>query len=570
MNLKRPLSQPAAYPAKRLNTGERRCLMVNCHNVPIESLGKCADCSANLCNVRTCTNTRKMSLSGKKKFKRCEEHSRRGGQVGTTRTQKSVEVGVTVSESQIQEAEHTVVEKRSDIQRQYQRGVIVGEQEVRHEKSETHTLRVTLLNCVKAYVDTRTAELFGGAPHNELTVASSAIQVACREKEYVFEDVAYHEMPFRDAVKLGVHRLKKLHSKAIEFLTQPLSEAAAKKQADAESAKLAAEEASDAAEKAEAEAEEAEAEEAETNPQARFAAQVAAEEASEAASAAFTAKASLEAELTALEDAQGGVGGPGSKIVDWGLVVRSWTAKDLFEAQETGPKLARQLLRRQFVPKIEARGSLTPLVLACQLREVAAAIYVMCRRKELHPLYALHATALHAWSSLLKDLQSMLALWPQHLPTNQEPADPRYKSINTLLIQQGLPSVKNTPSWTCGLSKQHFEALGCLANKDGAWIWSLLDCVDRLHYDSTLYHSWVASSQLKARCAHGKHSELDYKNTFHFINTVANASTPAITCFTSPSLSMHVVNSEHEDVAARVRFDAHSRASHSRASHSCA
>jgi hypothetical protein len=150
----------------------------------------------------------------------------------------------------------------------------------------------------------------------------------------------------------------------------------------------------------------------------------------------------------------------------------------------------------------------------------------------------------------------MLSLWPQHLPTNEEPADPQFKHINTLLIEQELPKVKSAPGWTCGLSKQHFEALGRLTNKDGAWIWSLLDCVDRLHFDPTLFHSWVASSQLKARCAHGKHSELDYKNTFHFINTVANASTPAITCFTSPSLSMHVVNSEHEDVAARVRLDA--------------
>jgi hypothetical protein len=400
-----------------------------------------------------------------------------------------VELGVTVSESQIQEAEHTTIEKRSDIQRQYQRGVIVGEQEVRHEKSETHTLRVTLINCVKNYMDARTTEMFGGASHNELTVASSAIQVACRDPDNVFPDVEFHDMPFFEALKYGVRRLKELHKKAIESLTvcqgsEPSPE---------------------------------------PNP--------------ELSQRVLLAPDSMPKSLPS-----------DSKL--WLNAVQPLISDDtsLFEvAGEFAPEPF-------VVADFSVQGSLIPLVLASQLKEVKEAMYVVCEGKELHPLYALHATACHAWHSMLEALSKVFAVWPQHLPTNQTIESQQFKDINTALKHQDLPSVKSKPDWTCGLSKQHFEALGFLANKNGAWIWSLLDCVNRLHFDRTLYYSWVASSQLKARCAYDKLGELGIKKTFHFINTSVNALPPAIMFFTSPSLSMHLVNSEHEDVSARVRI----------------
>jgi hypothetical protein len=424
---------------------------------------------------------------------------------------KSVELGVTVSESQIQEAEHTTIEKRSDIQRQYQRGVIVGEQEVRHEKSETHTLRVTLINCVKNYMDARTTEMFGGASHNELTVASSAIQVACRDPDNVFADVEFHDMPFNEALKYGVRRLKELHKKAIQFLTV----------------------------KAVGQAIEPSPEQG-PEPGQRV----------------------LLANATAL--VPDGVPKLPSDSKLWLHAIEPLIPDDtsLFEApvepvrdvelarEPAGP--ARGPLFAEAEPLFSVRGSLIPLVLARQLKEVKEAMYTVCEGKELHPLYALHATACHAWHSMLEALSRVFAVWPQHLPTNQKIEGQQFKDINTALKHQELPSVKNKPDWTCGLSKQHFEALGFLTSKNGAWIWSLLDCVNRLHFDRTLYYSWVASSQLKARCAYDKLGELGIKKTFHFINTSVNALPPAIMFFTSPSLSMHLINSEHEDVAARV------------------
>jgi hypothetical protein len=491
MSLKRTLSQSEDSPAKRINTGVRRCLIMDCPYVPSDSNVKCAECSTKFCNVRICTNLCKPSPTGKRKFKRCEAHARKCKPSGTLThgTKKSVELGVTVSESQIQEAEHTTIEKRSDIQRQYQRGVIVGEQEVRHEKSETHTLRVTLINCVKNYMDARTTEMFGGASHNELTVASSAIQVACRDPDNVFPDVEFHDMPFFEALKYGVRRLKELHKKAIESLTvcqgsEPSPE---------------------------------------PNP--------------ELSQRVLLAPDSMPKSLPS-----------DSKL--WLNAVQPLISDDtsLFEvAGEFAPEPF-------VVADFSVQGSLIPLVLASQLKEVKEAMYVVCEGKELHPLYALHATACHAWHSMLEALSKVFAVWPQHLPTNQTIESQQFKDINTALKHQDLPSVKSKPDWTCGLSKQHFEALGFLANKNGAWIWSLLDCVNRLHFDRTLYYSWVASSQLKARCAYDKLGELGIKKTFHFINTSVNALPPAIMFFTSPSLSMHLVNSEHEDVSARVRI----------------
>ena len=490
MSLKRTLSQSGDAPAKRINTGARRCLIVDCPYVPSDSNVKCAECSTKFCNVRICTNVCKPSPTGKRKFKRCEAHARKCKQSGTLthRAEKSVELGVTVSESQIQEAEHTTIEKRSDIQRQYQRGVIVGEQEVRHEKSETHTLRVTLINCVKNYMDSRTAEMFGGAPHNELTIASSSIQVACRDPDNVFPDVEFHDLPFSEALEIGVRRLKELHTKAIESLTGAPDDAS-------------------------------------------------------------------------LFEAEPGPGAPAltPAIPDASLLVvaaETGPALEPVPGPALGPALGplAPVLGPVREPLFSRRGSLIPLVLSNQLKEVKEAMRIVCKGKELHPLYALHATADHAWRSMLSALSRVFAVWPQHLPTNQKIESQLFKDINTALKHQDLPSVKNKPDWTCGLSKQHFEAMGFLTNKNGVWIWSLLDCVNRLHFDQTLYYSWVATSQLKARCAYDKLGELGIKKTFQFINTSVNALAPAIMFFTSPSLSMHLINSDHEDVAARVRI----------------
>ena len=547
MSLKRTLSQSEDFPAKRINTGVRRCLIVDCPYVPSDSNVKCAECSAKFCNVRICTNLCKPSPTGKRKFKRCEAHARRASQSGALvhRAKKSVEVGMTVSESHIREAEHTTVEKRSDIQRQYQRGVIVGEQEVRHEKSETHTLRVTLINCVKNYMDTRTTEMFGGAPHNELTVASSAIQVACRDPDNVFPDVEFHDIPFLDALKLGVRRLKELHNKAMELLkarnegTAPdptfvlppaLSPAFAAALTPA--LDLTLDPAPNDVQLS--------AESGPTEPKLSM----------PAVQPLMPEVAQMKPSQSSQEDSQASTQYSQDSQASTQYSQNSQNSQDSVASRS----LTLDCTEERPFDLLDLRGSLVPLVLADQLKQVKEAMYEVCDQKGLHPLYALHATAYHAWSSMLDALSRVFVVWPQHLPTNQKIESQQFKDINTALKHQELPSIKNKPDWTCGLSKQHFEALGFLTNKNGAWIWSLLDCVNRLHFDSTLYYSWVASSQLKARCAYDKLGELGLKKTFHFINTSVNALPPAIMCFTSPSLSMHVVNSEHEDVAARVRI----------------
>lgn len=448
MSLKRTLSQ-SGPPPKKINNG-RRCVIVDCPNIPGDSNVKCAECSAELCNVRTCTNVCKTSPDGRRKFKRCEAHTQRH-KPGGVALKKSVELGVSVSESKIEEAEDTVTTTRSDIKRQYHHGVIVGENEVRQEKTEKRTLRVTLVNCVKHYMEARTTELFNGAPHNDLAVASAAIQVAFRDRENnTFEDVLHADddkTSFYKIVKSNVALLKALHERALEQCAE----------------------------------------------------------------------------------------------------------------QRASDQLHRD----------EQSGSLTPRRLAEKLDAMAKALFKVCKRKEFHPLCALYAAASNAWSSLLACLANVLELWAQDVPVNAKPDEKsKKKHINDLFRKEAkpeekleaeeLPAVKSTPDWTCGLTLQHFEALGHIARKNGAWIWSLLDCVNRLntkqHVDVILY-SWVTSAQLRVRCAHGHLQNLGVKEKeFEVVSALTDAAPPAITSFMSPCVSMHQMNSDHEDSAVCVRM----------------